>query len=147
MQLASAIRFVDFAMGPRDSGSLRLTPVIALAYHTGGLPVHLPYLQRDALPEVASFRARGRLAGVPLVFRLAGVHPSHRTMCSGKDSYDSDDEKTSTKEDSDHGVSVCVSLSRPSRRSRRYTAGSGDGSGSRALLGLLSSHPGLRAWT
>ena len=125
-------------MGPHDSCSFHLTQVIALVSRAGGLPVRLRYLRRARFPELASARSRGRLASVPLVFRLAGVRPGRCILCCGVDSHDSDDKKTSTKEESDHGASACVSPSGPSRRSRHRSAdlvsGSGDGSGLRSLL-------------
>ena len=145
MRQASAIHLLDFAMGPRDYGSFHLTPVIALASLTGALPVRLRlrYLRRIGLPEVASARSRGPLAGVPLVFCLAGLHPGRRTLCCGVDSHDSNNKKASTKEESDHGASVCVSAG----HGADSVSGSGDSSPLRALLGLLSSCFGLRART
>ena len=85
MQQASTINLVDFAMGPRDSGSFRLTPVIALASRTAGLPVRLRYLRRVGLPEVASACSRGRLAGASLVFLSCRGAPrsSHHVLWCG----------------------------------------------------------------
>ena len=96
-QRASAVHLLNFKLGPRASCSFRLTPVIALVARACRFP-----------------RACDTYGGpgVPLLLRLAGVCPGRLTLCCGLDSHDCDDEKTSIKEESDHGVSACASLSR-----------------------------------